>query len=45
MITKGDLLVTAGGSIRTHPLPPDGFNPRAASPRELRRYFRSNTIR
>jgi len=38
MITKGDLLVTGGGSIRTHPLPPDGFNPRAASPHELRRY-------
>jgi len=37
MITKGDLLVTGGGSIRTHPLPPDGFNPRA-SPLELRRY-------
>ena len=29
---------TAGGSITTHPLPPDGFNPRAASPLELRRY-------
>jgi len=29
---------TAAGSIRTHPLPPDGFNPRAASPLELRRY-------
>jgi hypothetical protein len=29
---------TAGGSIRTHPLPPDGFNPRTASPLELRRY-------
>jgi hypothetical protein len=28
----------AGGSIRTHPLPPDGFDPRAASPLELRRY-------
>jgi hypothetical protein len=38
MITKGDTLVTAGGSIRTHPLPSDGFNPRAASPLELRRY-------
>lgn len=29
---------TAGGSIRIHRLPPDGFNPRAASPLELRRY-------
>jgi hypothetical protein len=29
---------TAGGSIRTHPLPPKGFDPRAASARELRRY-------
>jgi hypothetical protein len=38
MIAKGDLFVTPGGSIRTHPLPPDGFNPRAASPLELRRY-------
>lgn len=28
----------AGGQIRLHPLPPDGFDPRAASPRELRRY-------
>jgi hypothetical protein len=29
---------TAGGGIRTHPLPPNGFNPRTASPLELRRY-------
>jgi Peptidase A4 family len=29
---------TAGGKVRTHPLPPDGFNPHAASPRELRLY-------
>jgi negative regulator of replication initiation len=29
---------TVGGKIRLHPLPPDGFNPRAASPLELRRY-------
>ncbi len=29
---------TAGGKPRTHPLPPDGFDPRAASARELRRY-------
>jgi Peptidase A4 family len=29
---------TAGGKLRTHPLPPHGFNPRAASPLELRRY-------
>jgi hypothetical protein len=27
-----------GERIRTHPLPPAGFNPRAASPLELRRY-------
>ena len=26
------------GSTWTHPLPPDGFDPRAASPLELRRY-------
>jgi hypothetical protein len=26
------------GSIKTFPLPPDGFNPRTAQPRELRRY-------
>jgi hypothetical protein len=26
------------GSLKTHPLPPNGFNPRAASPLELRRY-------
>jgi Peptidase A4 family len=38
MITKGDLLVTGGGSIGTHPLPPEGFNPRAASSLELQRY-------
>ena len=31
-------LATAGGTLRTHPLPPHGFNPRAASPAELRRY-------
>jgi Peptidase A4 family len=29
---------TAYGSVRTHPLPPKGFDPRAASARELRRY-------
>lgn len=29
---------TAGGSIRLHALPPDGFDPRAASSHELRRY-------
>lgn len=29
---------TAAGSVRTHPLPPDGFDPRAAAPHELRRY-------
>jgi hypothetical protein len=29
---------TVGGSIKVHPLPPDGFNPRAATPIELRRY-------
>jgi Peptidase A4 family/Tachylectin len=29
---------TGRGSIRTYPLPPDGFDPRAASPLELRRY-------
>jgi hypothetical protein len=29
---------TAGGKVRTHPLPPKGFDPRAASARELRRY-------
>src|SRR5271154_6224486 len=28
----------AGERISTHPLPPAGFNPRAASPLELRRY-------
>jgi hypothetical protein len=27
-----------GGSVRTHPLPPDGFDPRTAGPRELRLY-------
>ncbi len=27
-----------GGSIKTYPLPPDGFDPRTAQPRELRRY-------
>src|ERR1700693_4662847 len=30
--------VTTGGEIRIHPLPPDGFNLRTASPLELRRY-------
>jgi Peptidase A4 family len=29
---------TGRGSIWSHPLPPDGFDPRAASPLELRRY-------
>src|SRR5271170_6309920 len=29
---------TAGGGVRTHPLPPKGFDPRAASARDLRRY-------
>jgi hypothetical protein len=29
---------TAGGSVRTLPLPPKGFDPRTASARELRRY-------
>ena len=29
---------TAAGRIRTHPLPPATFEPRAASPHELRRY-------
>jgi hypothetical protein len=29
---------TAPGRIRTHPAPPDGFDARAASPLELRRY-------
>jgi hypothetical protein len=29
---------TAGGSPRTHPAPPKGFDPRAASARDLRRY-------
>lgn len=29
---------TAGGSVRTHPLPPKGFDPRKASARELRRH-------
>jgi hypothetical protein len=29
---------TVGGKIRLHPLPPDGFNPRAVSPLELRHY-------
>jgi Peptidase A4 family len=29
---------TGHGSIRTYPLPPDGFDPRVASPLELRRY-------
>jgi hypothetical protein len=33
-ITSG----TGRGSIKTYPLPPDGFDPRAASPLELRRY-------
>ena len=27
-----------GGGVRTHPLPPDGFDPRKASARDLRRY-------
>jgi hypothetical protein len=26
------------GSIKTYPLPPDGFDPHTAQPRELRRY-------
>jgi hypothetical protein len=29
---------TASGSVRTHPAPPKGFDPRTATPRELRRY-------
>jgi Peptidase A4 family len=29
---------TAGGSPRSHPLPPKGFDPRSASARELKRY-------
>ncbi len=29
---------TAVGGVRTHPLPPKGFDPRKASARELRRY-------
>jgi hypothetical protein len=29
---------TASGSVRTHPLPPTGFDPRTASARDLRRY-------
>jgi hypothetical protein len=29
---------TSPGSTWTHPLPPDGFDPRAASPLELLRY-------
>jgi hypothetical protein len=29
---------TAGGSVRNHPLPPKGFDPRIAPARELRRY-------
>ncbi len=29
---------SAGGKLRVHPLPPKGFDPRAASARELRRY-------
>jgi hypothetical protein len=29
---------TVGGSIKLHPLPPGGFNPRSATPLELRRY-------
>ena len=29
---------TSRGSTWTHPLPPDGFDPRAASALELRRY-------
>jgi hypothetical protein len=33
-----DIRETADGKIRLHPLPPDGFNPRDASPRELRRF-------
>jgi hypothetical protein len=33
-----DTAETGRGSVRTHPLPPDGFDPRAASPLELRRY-------
>jgi Peptidase A4 family len=28
----------ASGNVRTHPLPPHGFDPRAATARELRRY-------
>jgi hypothetical protein len=31
-------LGTAGGKLRTHPLPPDGFKPRTASALELQRY-------
>jgi hypothetical protein len=29
---------TVAGRVRTHPLPPVGFDPRSASPLELRRY-------
>jgi hypothetical protein len=29
---------TASGSVRTHPLPPKGFDPHTASALELRRY-------
>jgi Peptidase A4 family len=29
---------TDPGSVRIHPMPPEGFDPRAASPLELRRY-------
>jgi hypothetical protein len=33
-----NILESAGGSIRTYAMPPDGFDPRSASPLELRRY-------
>ena len=33
-----DLPDTVAHRVRTHPLPPVGFDPRTASPRELRRY-------
>src|SRR5271155_3393658 len=29
---------TAGGGVRAHPLPPEGFDPRTGSARDLRRY-------
>ena len=37
-MSKGTSGTSSRGSTWTHPLPPDGFDPRAATPLELRRF-------